>query len=88
MIYNCWNCGWSINKRYGNNEIDPKDVGKYLLYDHKTFCSDYCIDSFKSLKTKPDVCPVADSCESGDGYCDHPEHYNVGWKKARKMKMK
>lgn len=86
MIYNCWNCGWAINKRYGNSDINPKDIGKYLLYNHKPFCSDYCIDCFKSLKTKPDICPIADSCESGDGFCDHPEHYNIGWKKARKLK--
>ena len=46
MIYLCQNCGWRINQRY-DNDIAEGIVGKHLLYNHKAFCSEYCIEKAK-----------------------------------------
>jgi len=51
MILLCQTCGWRINERYNiykieNNE-NNEDIGKYLLYNHKPFCSIECINKAK-----------------------------------------
>jgi hypothetical protein len=46
MIYLCQNCGWRIKERY-NKEIKPENVGKYLIYSNKPFCSERCIEYAK-----------------------------------------
>ena len=64
MIYNCWSCGWRINQR--KNVKDIHDIGKYLLYNHKPFCSDYCIKEFKYKNNQTvDCAPISDWNEIG-----------------------
>lgn len=46
MIYLCQNCGWRINERYNIN-IAQEIIGKHLLYNHKAFCSEDCIEKAK-----------------------------------------
>jgi len=55
MIYFCWNCGWRIAERH--KVANPADIGKYLLYEHKPFCSQYCINCYKH-KPKARTAPV------------------------------
>ena len=47
MIYLCQSCGWRINERY-NSDMPPENVGKHLIYQHKAFCSEDCIETAKS----------------------------------------
>lgn len=59
MIYLCQNCGHRINQRTADGStwkpdeplekicIEPCNVGKYLLYNHKPFCSSECIEITK-----------------------------------------
>jgi len=60
MIYLCQCCGSRINQRtrdgsiwrsadepLGRTSVEPSQVGKYLLYNHKPFCSDLCIEYAK-----------------------------------------
>lgn len=83
MIYNCWYCGHRINERHTVKNSD--DIGKYAIWDNKTFCNDFCIQQFKTLKSPPTEKPISDWCESGYPLCDHPEHHYIGWKRARKI---
>jgi hypothetical protein len=85
MIHLCWNCGRRINERFncrGPVDIDPQEVGKFLLFDHKTFCSQYCIGWWKERycgakrRPLPKVAPIYDWNENGiEGY----------WKQERKV---
>jgi hypothetical protein len=50
MIYRCWNCGLRINERYKKPSIAPQNIGKHLLYDHVPFCTEECIDEYRSRK--------------------------------------
>lgn len=61
MIYTCSNCLWRINERTINSKMkiykikadnDPS-IGKYITYEHKAFCSAYCVEEWKCKKTKP-----------------------------------
>ena len=45
MILLCQNCGWRINERSCDKK--PEDIGKYLIYSNKPFCSEYCIEKAK-----------------------------------------
>ena len=72
MIYRCWNCGWRINQRYTSY---TDKIGTHLLYDHVPFCSEYCIDLYKLLKTKPKESPKSD-------------WYEDEWKLKRKINRK
>ena len=81
MIYACYNCGWNINARtlkdkYGNVTTDftKTNVGEHMLYDHKAFCSEYCIEVFK-MYPKPRQ-PIQDFWENGEW---------GDWKKERKI---
>lgn len=50
MIYLCQNCGWRINTRLCIKQRisnEPKEIGSHLLYCHKPFCSDWCIEEAK-----------------------------------------
>jgi hypothetical protein len=73
MIYTCSFCGWRINQRYGRPNIKPEDIGKYILYDHKAFCSTSCVEQFSFLKTKPKY-----NIKQSDWHEDE-------WKKERKL---
>ena len=61
MIYTCSNCFWRINERTNNKwgtpykikEPDDPSIGKYITYEHKAFCSGYCVNEWKCKKTKP-----------------------------------
>ena len=62
-------CSWRINQ---GNRVPIEFVLTYKLYDHKPFCSDYCIEWYKLKKPKK-PCPEAD------------ESYWPDWKKERKI---
>lgn len=58
MIYLCQCCGTRINQRtadrsiYAPNEshktdVSPENVGKHLLYKHRAFCQQSCIEEAK-----------------------------------------
>ena len=57
MLYRCWYYGHDINPRtYGDkyfntwkSDIEDKNIGKYILHNHKTFCSKDCILEFDKL---------------------------------------
>lgn len=81
MIYNCWYCGYRINERTRSDKyttwktgIDPKKVGTYLTFENKPFCTEYCIEDFKKLKTKPKYFPGTS------------DWYEEEWKLLRKQK--
>lgn len=76
MIYNCWSCGWRINDRTGCDKngdafpktwVSPENVGKYLLHDHKAFCSRECICVFKDASVYKQAIrkPPSDYWENG-----------------------
>jgi hypothetical protein len=90
MIFNCHGCGWRINQRYNNKDIDSKDVGKHLIYEHIPFCSEYCIDLYKRnpiLKTCQRQSP--DWNENGvNGYWKIERKTNRPKKTKLKQKIK
>ena len=49
MILLCQTCGWRINKRYTNSEQSLDDIGKFLMYNNKPFCSESCIEKAKKI---------------------------------------
>lgn len=51
MIYQCQYCGWRINERKYCKE-NTEEIGKCLLYNNRTFCSERCIEL---VKNKPYV---------------------------------
>ena len=53
MIYTCSFCHWRINQRYTKPELKPEEIGKYILHNHRAFCSKSCAEQFSFLKTKP-----------------------------------
>lgn len=83
MLYLCQNCGWRINQRLGNN--DEKNIGKYFLYNHQTFCSEWCIEQAKGNPTKlnRDVKP-SDWNEQGWVNFECPNSIE-NWKTKRKI---
>lgn len=55
MIYNCYTCGWPINRRttkdkYENvtTNYEMKNVGAHLTYKGMPFCSQPCIYEYKA----------------------------------------
>lgn len=98
MIFLCQNCGHRINQRTGDRsiwnpdepsykiEIDESEIGKYLLYNHKPFCSEECIEYAKSKPyiMKKDVKPYNDY-ESGFYNPDRPNGIET-WKTERKIR--
>ncbi len=70
MLYRCWYCAWDINPR---GRISNEKIGTYILYDHKTFCSEECVVLFQKLKTKPKYCPKSQ------------DWYDISWRKERKI---
>ena len=80
MIYLCQNCGWRINER--KYVKDEKDIGKHLLYNHKPFCSERCINEAKKNPRilERQVIP-SDWNEQGWGYPDDIKT----WKTERKV---
>jgi hypothetical protein len=75
MILLCQNCGWRINQRHNNLET-PENIGKYLLYKNKPFCSEYCIEH---AKQKPYILtiPIQPTDWNEQGY--------ETWKTLRKI---
>ena len=81
MIYRCYGCGWRINER--RNVTDIKKIGSHLLYDHKPFCSDGCIQQYKCQKNKPTTAPITDWHEEDNIAADNTTVI-YGWKSRRK----
>ena len=100
MIYLCQTCGHRINQRtcdgsvYQPNEplrkrdIKAEDVGKHLLYNHKPFCSEKCIEEAKKNHTilLKDVTP-ANELERCKYNPDRPNGL-ANWKTERKIRRK
>jgi len=40
-------------KIYKIKKDDDPSIGKYISYDHKAFCSEYCVERWKEKKCKP-----------------------------------
>lgn len=78
MIYRCYNCGWRINQRKEGEPDNPR-IGKYLLCNHHSFCSENCIDCYLG-NFKNDREPPPAKC------ADWSEEGNTGWKINRKSK--
>jgi len=99
MIYLCQTCGWRINERcYTKYDIDDEtqfrddindeDIGKYLLYNHKPFCSVECINKAKEYPKilNREVVP-SDWNESGWINKNRPNGIET-WKTERKINRK
>jgi hypothetical protein len=86
MIYRCWGCGWRINERQSNMD-QPENIGKHILYEHKPFCSDFCIRTYQNFKIKPITAPISnwDEIETGQ---PGDINYNPNWKTLRKINRK
>jgi len=69
MIYTCWGCGWRIKERM--RCVDPKDIGKHVLFQHHPFHDKYCIDLFINNNYKRTQTQDLDEAE---------------WKAARKLR--
>lgn len=83
MIYVCWGCGHRIRQRTTSSDFEifhldqfilPEEIGQHLLYDHRPFCNDYCINVYQLQKTKPIFISDIDGTWDDDW-----------WKKERKI---
>jgi len=84
MILLCQNCGWRINERR-DCKNNPEQIGKYLLYNHKPFCSELCIENTKAKPydiTRPII--PSDWNELGDSNPSRPNGIE-NWKTERKI---
>jgi hypothetical protein len=80
MIYLCAACGWRINERIKNPDV----IGKHLLYQHRAFCSEHCIQMDKQnpklIKDEP-----IPSDQNERGWRTKEGEY-TNWKIERKLK--
>ena len=84
MIFLCQNCGWRINQRKDTRN-NPEKIGKYLLYEHKPFCSNLCINM---TKAKPYTLtqPIEPSDWEESGYINLNRPNGIeNWKTERKI---
>ena len=79
MILLCTGCGWRINQRY-LRDINPEDVGKYMIYKHKPFCSEGCIELAKRYPNILDRVLIPSDWEENGVIRE--------WKKDRKVNRK
>lgn len=94
MIYNCFACNRRINERkdYYNGILDSADgydnmnnresIGKHLLYNHKAFCSDYCIEIYKK---HPRMQKQDPNISGWEGTCNNNTIRYIHWKDQRKI---
>ena len=97
MIFLCQTCGYRINQRtcdgstwrpdetLGRTGVRDEDVGKHLLYNHKPFCSNECIEEAKNNPyiLKREVIP-SNALERPDFNPDRPNGLE-NWKTERKI---
>ena len=98
MIYLCQACGHRINQRTSYRSswrpdeplektgIPDEEIGVHLIYKHKAFCSEYCIELAKSKPCilEREVIPY-DFFERGDHNPDRPNGIET-WKTERKIR--
>ena len=95
MIYLCQTCCMRINERCHMKEhindisefknISQENIGKYLLYNHKLFCSTECINQAKEYPQilNREIIPY-DWNEQGYFNKDRPNAIET-WKTERKI---